>query len=440
VTAAIRYDRAQIEPKWEETPEGFLRIRATFARSGVQRYRRADGQEVVEYRPEEEVARKDALLSLANLPVTFEHPPDLLTPETAKDHQRGFTGSQVEYHSPFAYGIVTLTDRDVIDAVKRGDAREVSVGYRVEFDPTPGVTPDGHRYDGIQRQISGNHLAVTKEARGGREIRLHMDSAEAIDPIQFPTAPDDMSTTVAALTKATEALAGALQHQTRADAEPEDILEGDHDSPLESEKADGKRKKRKDMDPEAVMDEDDEDDWDDEGGEDMVSREEYDSLRAQLDAAKAAHQADLGRIDSLVERLDALEGDIDTRQDSSIDLNYLVAQRIELLDKAELVAGSRDRLDSTGSDREIMLAALEAAGEDVTRFDSESDAYVAGRFEAQAEYATRQDGRGLDVLSVALRGARADSADPVEDARQRMIAEQKAASERPLAARPGQRD
>ena len=59
---AIRYDRASIDPSWEETPEGYLRIKATFARTGLQRYRRQDGTEAVEYRPEEEVSKKDSLL------------------------------------------------------------------------------------------------------------------------------------------------------------------------------------------------------------------------------------------------------------------------------------------------------------------------------------------------------------------------------------------
>ena len=74
VREETRYDRAEIQPGWEETPEGYLRIPATFSRAGLQRYRRADGSTAIEYRPEEEVARKDALLSLANLPVTPRAP------------------------------------------------------------------------------------------------------------------------------------------------------------------------------------------------------------------------------------------------------------------------------------------------------------------------------------------------------------------------------
>jgi hypothetical protein len=75
----FRFDRSSITPgNWVETPEGFLRIRATFSRSGCQTYTNPDGTKRVEYRPESEVARPDSLLSMGGLPVTLEHPPQLL--------------------------------------------------------------------------------------------------------------------------------------------------------------------------------------------------------------------------------------------------------------------------------------------------------------------------------------------------------------------------
>lgn len=426
----FRYDRAQIEPGWEETPEGFLRVRATFSRAGAQRYRRPDGSVAVEYRPEEEVARRDALLSLANLPVTLEHPPELLTPDTVREHQRGFTGSNVEYKSPFAYGIVTITDREAIDAVKRGDAREVSVGYRVQFDPTPGVTPQGERYDGIQKNISGNHLAITREARGGHEMRLHFDSAVADELItSTPQQEDNMSTAVAALSSATEALAGALAAQVRVDAksrkappedeemEPTDEMEGEEEYDDEEEEMDscGGRK-------DSIYD----------GDEEMVPRSLLEQALDERDEAIAAHERDLGRLDALVERIDALESDVDERLDSSgVDIDALVQQRLDLLDRCEAIMGERPRFDGL-SEREVMIEALAAAGIEPDRFNDRSDDYVEAMFDTFAE---RGDGRSdsTDELITALGGIPTGDTSSAQDAaRQRMIAAQREQFNKPL--------
>lgn len=408
----FRYDRAQIGPNWEETPEGFLRVPATFARSGVQRYRRMDGTEVVEYRPEEEVSREDALLSLANLPVTLEHPTELLTPDTARQHMRGFTGSHVEYRSPFATGVVTITDREAIEAVKRGDAREVSVGYRVMFDPTPGITPQGERYDGIQRAISGNHLAITREARGGHEMRLHFDSAIAIDPT--PTPFSSMTATVQALTSATAALTEAIRQQNRADSKPG----GEDDGGMEGGEDDGDEGMDGNEDTPTTTEEDD---MATNRG-DSISPAEYQRVCAELERERTERQRDLGRMDSLVERLDSLEAELQSRADAAdqFDLNALVNARLELLEKAEVVAGQKIRLDGAESDREIMVAALVAAGASADRFDGLSDDFVAGQFEASVD----RPSASADILSEALRGVtRSDSVDPVEAARTRMTQE-----------------
>ena len=436
----FRCDRAEISPDWEETPEGYLRIKATFSRAGLQRYRRQDGTEAIEYRPAEEVSKQDALLSLANLPVTLEHPPELLTPETCREHQRGHTGSVVEYRTPFAVGFVTVTDREAIEAVKRRDAREVSVGYRVKFDATPGVTPDGQRYDGVQREISGNHVAIVRKGRAGPEVRLHMDSATAVDPFPAdgplqPHEEDDM-TAVAALSNATEALASALSATVRADAKgkkapmpamrDEDVREGSEEEPDEDE----------------MMEEDEEMDGGGasnlgsfkatkkDGGKGMVPKAMYDKACAERDDAVAAHERDLGRLDALMERLDSLEQEIDSRTDASdIDIDALVNSRIDLVERAESITGERPTFDGL-TDRELMIDALSVVGVEPSRFEGRSDDYVAATFDAYSEQAAgRVD--SADPLAVALSGIPANSGGQ-DAARDRMIRAQQENSRKAL--------
>lgn len=175
-----RYDRANVlAPR--VTEEGFLLVTADFAKPGVMAYRHADGSVTRELLPEEELHDADSLATLALKPVTLEHPRGNVTPETHADTSVGSTGEIIEVVREGGYARVKLVvrDREAIDAV-RGGKVEVSPGYRVQLDSTPGVHPVFGAYDAVQRRRRYNHLALVDQARGGPDIRLHLDSALAI--------------------------------------------------------------------------------------------------------------------------------------------------------------------------------------------------------------------------------------------------------------------
>ena len=177
-----RYDYGQVT-KSEITDEGYLKVWCKAARVGTQLYTRGDGTQVREYRPEDEVSNPDSLASFGMKAVTLNHPKVLLDSKTTKLHQVGHAGSHVRFSDGFVEVALVITDQDAIDAVQRGDAQEVSAGYRVDYDPTPGVTPDGESYDGIQRNIKVNHIALVARARAGREARLLLDSCDRNDAV-----------------------------------------------------------------------------------------------------------------------------------------------------------------------------------------------------------------------------------------------------------------
>ena len=54
------------------------------------------------------------------------------------------------------------------DLMKRSGLRELSLGYSLDLDETPGVW-NGQPYDAIQRNIRINHLALVDKARAGRK-------------------------------------------------------------------------------------------------------------------------------------------------------------------------------------------------------------------------------------------------------------------------------
>lgn len=175
-----RYDRGNVlAPR--VTEEGFLLVTADFAKPGVMAYRHADGSVTRELLPEEELHDADSLATLALKPVTLEHPRGNVTPETHADTSVGSTGEIIEVVREGGYARVKLVvrDREAIDAV-RGGKVEVSPGYRVQLDSTPGVHPVYGAYDAVQRRRRYNHLALVDQARGGPDIRLHLDSALAI--------------------------------------------------------------------------------------------------------------------------------------------------------------------------------------------------------------------------------------------------------------------
>ena len=100
---------------------------------------------------------------------------------------------------------------EFVDKIKRGDARQVSAGYKVDYDPTPGATPEGEEYSGVQRNIRVNHIAVVPIGRAGPEVKLLMDRMDAADAVAYdpePGTPAQMSTQTASPNMASVKLDG----------------------------------------------------------------------------------------------------------------------------------------------------------------------------------------------------------------------------------------
>lgn len=404
----FRFDRSSLPGNWIETPEGFLRIRATFSRSGCQTYTNPDGSKRVEYRPPEEVSRPDSLLSMGGLPVTLEHPPQLLTPATVRQHTRGHSGTQVEFTDGFVHGTVTVTDSEAIDAVKSGRAVELSNGYRCDYDPTPGVAPDGTRYDGVQRNISGNHHAITRRARAGSEVCLHLDSADADDLPEVAVSADLIPFLEVPMPNAAQSTRADMKSTGKAVAKPADEMEDEMGDEMEDEMEDetehygkAKGKRRSDSAPTPGR---------------SVPWEVY---KATVDDLAAAEL----RFDALEEQLSELEGLVAQRLDSEPEpdpelIDLLVAERVDVLEKAAEIMGKRDRHDGL-SNREVMELALEAAEVRIDALETRSDEYIAARFDAAYEEAEKVPYQpdAAQILARQLRGIttgpRADGADGI---------------------------
>lgn len=178
-----RYDINRIDKSdVKQTVQGFIEVKATTARTGVQTYRQAGGGVLLEYRPENEVFSAMNMDSIVTSPVTNGHPPQMVNPENSKKFMVGFPVrgvkkvSQDEEH--FIETRLTITDARAIDAINAGKA-QVSNGYSADLDWSEGMHK-GQRYDAIQRNLKNNHIAIVWNARGGPKVRLHMDEDDGL--------------------------------------------------------------------------------------------------------------------------------------------------------------------------------------------------------------------------------------------------------------------
>ncbi len=106
---------------------------------------------------------------------TFNNVPLMLIhePSTADAHPRsvtvGTTGSDAVFEAPYLRNSLTVWDAEGIEAIESKKQQELSCGYRYTADMTPG-TYEGTPYDGVMRNLFGNHVALVAAGRAGPDV------------------------------------------------------------------------------------------------------------------------------------------------------------------------------------------------------------------------------------------------------------------------------
>ena len=159
--------------KATKTDEGFIRDTPIVGRTGILLYRNADGTERREYRPPEEAFKADSLASLMGKPITIGHKAFVTPGNAAQVAPVGSVLSAGRQDGNAIRADIVIYNLDT-------SARELSCGYTLTLDETPGTTPDGQHYDAVQRNIVYNHLAIVPQGRAG-VARLNMDGSQVID-------------------------------------------------------------------------------------------------------------------------------------------------------------------------------------------------------------------------------------------------------------------
>lgn len=119
------------------------------------------------YRDPEELAA--AAPTFRNLPILSQHIP-VSAAEPKQEHVIGSIGSDVAFATPYLDASLCVWVAEAIAAIESEQMQELSSAYHYDADMTPGVTPDGERYDGVMRNIRGNHLALVEVGRAGPDV------------------------------------------------------------------------------------------------------------------------------------------------------------------------------------------------------------------------------------------------------------------------------
>ena len=75
----------------------------------------------------------------------------------------------MEFESPYLIADMSVWDVDAIAGIETDTVRELSCSYHYTADMTPGVF-EGQTYDGVMRNISGNHVALVQSGRAGSDV------------------------------------------------------------------------------------------------------------------------------------------------------------------------------------------------------------------------------------------------------------------------------
>jgi hypothetical protein len=173
----------------EFDPDGRMRVsKAHISKANVCPYKGSEipgaeemgldpNQTYMLYRDPEEL--KKAAPTFNNVQLLRRH-----VPVDAEDHRAwdivGTTGSECEFNEPYLDNSLAIWAQDGIDDIESNRKRELSAGYHYRADMTPGEI-DGKPFDGVMRDIVGNHVALVETGRAGSDVVVG-DSMESLMP------------------------------------------------------------------------------------------------------------------------------------------------------------------------------------------------------------------------------------------------------------------
>lgn len=233
-----------------------------------------------------------------NIPLLNEH-----IPVTAADPQKmavvGSTGTDSEFDGTYLKNSLVVWDADSIAGIETDEKKELSSAYRYVADMTPGVH-EGQPYDGVMRDIVGNHVALVIEGRAGSDVVVG----------------DSIPTGMKSMSELTKKLMAIITPMLASDEKPEDVekkvqkvvedeaTQAEKDNESEAERLKREEKELKEREERERKDRDrdrkEAEDGDDDGKEKKKAEDEDDEKedKAAMDSAliRKAEENVMGRI------------------------------------------------------------------------------------------------------------------------------------------------
>ncbi len=120
------------------------------------------------YRDADELAK--AAPTFNNLPILDVHIP-VTSDEPQQEIVIGSTGTDAVFNDGYLDNSAVIWVQSAIDDVESEKRKEWSCAYHYVADMSPGEI-NGLRFDGIMRNIVGNHVALVKEGRAGSDVMV----------------------------------------------------------------------------------------------------------------------------------------------------------------------------------------------------------------------------------------------------------------------------
>lgn len=356
--------------------DGFLRDSPIVARTGIYIYQQPDGTIIREYRPPEEVFDTDSEASFVGKPIVVGHPASgIVNSDTVQDLAIGtiLSSGYQKDETNIACDIVIHNPSAI------GEKRGLSLGYRVDIEEAPGITPDGQQYDVIQRNIRINHLAVVDRGRAGAKARLNLDGDEIIEGVETK-----MKIKIDSVDFEVDEKIANYVNSLQNKEENARVKLDTANTELKSVKEQNTALKADADDKKAKLD---------------AMTAERDGLKAKVDAADAEKEK------AVKEAVEAVKADMQERAELEETAKIAKVEKTDGLTNAELKEG-------------IVKAAF---GESF-KLDGVSDAYINGAYSAAKEMLRNDNAKNQAVKAKGGAEKQETKNDSANDARSRMIA------------------
>jgi hypothetical protein len=325
----------------QKNTSGFLTYDFIAAQTGVFPYLDPmTGDIVYELKHPDDLLTPEVLEQLKNLPITDDHPWELVNPDNAQEHVKGLTSDNAKILDNKLAGNGTVFDASLIGKILNNNKKECSLGFECKIVEESGEYK-GQKYDRRQTNFEINHLAMVEKGRCGPDCSAKLDSADY-----------------------------AVQVRNDEDLEEMKKRHKRSDKQMKTVKLDGKE------------------------------FEVQDEVAARLDALESDNQnlqKEVGKLegkidgkDDTIKSLKSQIDDLEEKQLSDEKLDEAVNERLTLLKDAELFLD--DGYDIKGkSEREIKVDCIKSVNDDFNA-EGRADEYVNARFDVLKEML--EDGEG----------------------------------------------